>query len=151
MDHQHEKKSLQQALKDAGIKTTQQRLRVLDVLEHTQTPRSVPELMQDLPEDTLSTLYRTLDLFVQKGLALRSMPTGGTMACYERNRHQHKHYAVCLGCRKMINIKHCPIADAVPELGEAGFTIMGHELEIVGYCQSCTHAGGITAAPHTHG
>lgn len=132
--------SLKQALKEADIKTTQQRIRILAALEAAQLPRSVPELMADLGGETLSTVYRTLDLFVQKGLALRSLPTGQSMAYYERNRHQHRHYAICLGCRKMVNIRHCPIADAVPELGEAGFTIVGHELEIVGYCRDCSAA-----------
>lgn len=137
INKQTDKQDIQQALKQAGIQATQQRIRILAALEDAPLPCSVVELMQALSQDTLSTVYRTLDLFVQKGLALRSFPTGETMAYYQRNRHHHRHYAVCLGCRKMLDIRQCPIPATVPELGEAGFTIVGHELEIVGYCKQC--------------
>lgn len=127
------------ALREHGIKATRPRIRILAALDAADTPLSVPEIQARLEEDSgwISTLYRTLDLFTQKGLVVRSTPMGDGLNYYQRNRHQHTHYAVCLSCRRMIDLQHCPIQDLVPELGESGFTVIGHHLEITGYCSDC--------------
>ena len=82
----------------AGIKKTRQRQGVLSVLEHAQAPLSATDICAKL-ESTgenpwLSTVYRVLELFVEKGVVLKTSVMNNEMAVYELNRYTHKHYAV---------------------------------------------------------
>ncbi len=59
------------------------------------------------------------------------------MAVYELNRFEHKHYAVCMSCRKIIAMDNCPMETFIPKLEDENFHVMGHNLEIFGYCKDC--------------
>ncbi|MPN45848.1 hypothetical protein SDC9_193423 [bioreactor metagenome] len=61
------------------------------------------------------------------------------MAVYEINHPKHKHYAVCINCHKIIKMDNCPMENFTPELEENGFRVVGHNLEIYGYCKDCDH------------
>jgi Fur family ferric uptake transcriptional regulator len=85
----------------------------------------------------MSTIYRTLDFFIAKGLVTRSAVTENQMALYELTPKQHRHYAICTNCHKMIPLQDCPLETISPELAAQGFAITGHHLEIYGLCQAC--------------
>jgi len=86
----------------------------------------------------LSTVYRILELFVKKGVAIKTNVMNNEMAVYELNRFKHKHYAVCLNCHKIIVMDNCPMDTFIPQLEEKGFHIMGHNLEVFGLCKDCS-------------
>ena len=46
----------------------------------------------------ISTVYRILELFVKKGVVIKTNVMNNEMAVYELNRFKHKHYAVCMNC-----------------------------------------------------
>lgn len=121
----------------AGLKRTRQRQCVLSVLEHASSALSVPEIYSRIQEERnmicLSTIYRILDSFMKKGVAIRISPMNSSMAVYELNRFQHKHYAVCMGCRKMFPIS---LEHLLPKV-DNDFHVLGHNLEIYGYCKHC--------------
>ena len=85
----------------------------------------------------MSTIYRILELFVSKGLVTKTSFMDSDMAIYALNRHQHKHYAVCLNCHKIIELENCPMDTFVPELDESDFHVVGHKVELYGYCKNC--------------
>ncbi|WP_294856064.1 Fur family transcriptional regulator [Oscillibacter sp.] len=125
----------------AGVKRTRQRESVLAVLEHSDKPLSAAEICSKIEMDGdtvwMSTVYRVLELFVEKGVALKTTVLNNEMAVYELNRFQHKHYAVCMKCRKIIPMGNCPMENFTPMLAEEGFQIVGHNLEVFGYCRDC--------------
>jgi Fur family ferric uptake transcriptional regulator len=125
----------------AGVKKTRQRVCVLSVLERAGSPLSAAEIYRQLEQDSspgwLSTVYRILELFVQKGVVLKTTVLDGEMAVYELNRNQHKHYAVCVNCHKMIQLDCCPLEKYCPEVENGEFRILGHKVEMYGYCKEC--------------
>lgn len=122
-----------------GVKKTRQRRCVLSVLKNTDTPLTAAELYGRTGKDagSLSTIYRILELFTQKGLAVRTFILDSDAALYELDRHDHKHYAVCMVCHKIIAVKNCPMEAFTPDVKEDNFHVMGHKLELQGICGEC--------------
>ena len=125
-----------------GIKKTKQREHILFILENSDKPLGATEIFSQIADDGdsawLSTVYRTLDLFVKHGIINKINVMNSEIAIYELNRLKHKHYAVCLNCHKIISMNNCPMTEFDPKLEESDFQIMGHNLEIYGLCKDCT-------------
>lgn len=124
-----------------GIKRTRQREGVLSVLEGSVKPMSAADICSELEKGGnaawMSTVYRVLELFVKKGLVVKTGMMNNEMAVYELNRFKHKHYAVCMRCHKIIAMDNCPMEKFIPKLEDEDFHVMGHNLEIFGFCKDC--------------
>ncbi len=124
-----------------GVKKTKPRACVLSVLEHAESPLSAMDIYSRIEKDTstvwLSTIYRILELFVEKGVVVKTTVMNNEMAIYELNHYQHKHYAVCVSCRKIVAMNNCPMEKFVPKLADNGFHVLGHKVEMYGYCKEC--------------
>ncbi len=124
-----------------GIKKTRQRESVLSILQRSEKPLSASDICSKIEKSGetawLSTVYRVLDIFIKKGVVIKTNAMNNEMAVYELNRHKDKHYAVCINCRKMIAIYNCPMEKFVPKLEEDGFHMIGHNLEVYGFCKDC--------------
>jgi Fur family ferric uptake transcriptional regulator len=124
-----------------GIKRTRQRESILSILESSGKPLSATDICSEMEGSGhsawLSTVYRVLELFVKKGVVIKTNVMNNEMAVYELNRFKHKHYAVCINCHKMITMDVCPLEKFIPKLEEEDFHVMGHNLEVFGYCKDC--------------
>lgn len=124
-----------------GIKRTQQRESVLSILEGALEPLSVTEIYSKMEEEGktvwMSTVYRALEVFVKNNIVIKTNMLNSEMVVYELNRFEHKHYAVCISCHKMISMDNCPMDKFIPQLKDEDFKVMGHNLEIFGYCKDC--------------
>ncbi|HEX3018132.1 MAG TPA: transcriptional repressor [Caproicibacter sp.] len=129
-------------LKKCGLKSTRRRGDVLQILEASSSPVTAEKIFLELKEKniniSLSTVYRILDVLVEKEIVLKMNSTENDSAMFELNRRIHRHYLVCLGCRKMIPVENCPLNGLEKRLEqETGFQVTGHSLEIYGYCSDC--------------
>ncbi|MEI6101680.1 MAG: transcriptional repressor [Eubacteriales bacterium] len=122
-----------------GIKKTKQRECVLAMLQSAELPLTAIDIYNRLEQDgvPLSTIYRILETFTERGIAAKIGVMENGMAVYELKRHEHRHYAFCMACHKMIVIENCPMEVFTPELSENNFHVLGHKLEIYGYCGEC--------------
>ncbi len=131
----------QQTKWPAGIKRTKQREGVLFVLENSIQPLSATEICAKMETGGdsawLSTVYRILEVFVNKGIVKKTNILNNEMAVYELSRNNHKHYAVCMNCHKVIAMDHCPLEGFTLQLNDKDFHVMGHNLEIYGLCKDC--------------
>jgi len=129
-----------------GVKRTKQRESVIAVLQNAEKPLSAMEIcaaIGKLEGDSsvwLSTVYRVLELFVKKDFVIKTSLMNSDMALYELNRLQHKHYAVCVNCHKIIALDSCPMENVIPHLEGGAFQVMGHKLEVFGLCKKCSLA-----------
>lgn len=129
-------------LKNSGLKKTRRREDVLRVLEGSDRPLTAEEIFLALKEQgadiSLSTVYRVVDVLLEKEIVRKAGSDGNGRAVFELNRSVHRHYLVCLGCHKMIPMDGCPLGDLEKRLErDTGFSVTGHSLEIYGYCREC--------------
>ncbi|MFG6358008.1 MAG: transcriptional repressor [Acetatifactor sp.] len=129
----------------AGIKWTRQRKDVYQVLLGAREPLSAIQIYKRLGESAgetgyaVSTIYRILAAFEERGLLVRSSWMGDDTILYELDRGDHTHYALCLGCHKRVPLESCPFEHMharLPQL-QGDFEITGHKLELYGYCKEC--------------
>lgn len=129
-------------LKYNGLKNTKQRTAILEILENSNQPISAEQIYFELIEKkisvSLSTVYRAVEIMVSKELVTKLSISGDNKALFELNRMIHKHYLVCLGCKKILAINHCALENYEEALAkETNFMIVGHKLDIYGYCPEC--------------
>jgi Fur family transcriptional regulator, ferric uptake regulator len=125
-----------------GIRNTIPRKLVYAVLEDADLPISAEQVYWKLKEAvasvSLSTVYRILEIFVEKRLVLKSSMPEDNKAMFELNRPTHQHHLLCLACRKMLTVDGCPLDVYEHELEHTTkFHVTGHRLEILGYCETC--------------
>ncbi|OPZ88499.1 MAG: Zinc-specific metallo-regulatory protein [Firmicutes bacterium ADurb.Bin419] len=134
-------------LNDKGIKFTNQRNITFNVLQQADLPITAEQVFMRLKEVdstiSLSTVYRILDMFVSKGLVLKSNISDDNKAMFELNRMEHKHHLICIGCKKITVIDNCPLEVYEKTLEQkTKYQITAHKLEIFGFCQLCQAKGG---------
>lgn len=127
---------------DQGIKSTKQRNLIYDILDKSDNPVSAEQIftkLKDLdPSVNMSTVYRVLEVFVLKGLVLKSNIIGSNSAGYELNKIEHNHHLICLKCNKTVPLNQCPLKKLEEAIQDkTDFVITGHNLELFGYCPEC--------------
>ncbi len=129
-------------LKRNGLKNTKHRTMILDILKKSSQPISAEQLFEEMLvrkiSINLSTVYRTLDTLCDKNLLIKLNVKGDNRTLFEFNHMIHRHHLICLGCKKILAIEHCPLEGYEKVLAnETNFTIEGHNLNIYGYCPNC--------------
>lgn len=131
-------------IKNAGIRLTPQREEIFRIFSDNNNKHlSAFDIYKILQEDNktigISTIYRTLDLFVEKNIIIKR-DFDYESARYEfvhREKEQHYHL-ICEKCGKIIEIEDflpSNITEKVME--EKGFQLNRLCLKIYGYCKKC--------------
>lgn len=126
----------------SGIKNTRQRQQLYSTMAQADGPRTADQLYQTICQTdqtmNLSTIYRILETFVDKGLIEKSFTSFDNKTAYEIHIAEHKHYLICTSCKRIEPLKCCPISSYEKELAQKmNYDITGHKLEIYGICPSC--------------
>lgn len=134
-------------LKRSGLKNTRQRIAILDILAHSDQPLAAGEVFFELKEKdipaNLSTVYRTLEILADKDLVTKLNISAESRTLFEYNSTVHRHYLICLGCKKILAINSCPLEDYEQSLAkETDYMIVRHKLNIYGYCPECKKGFG---------
>lgn len=127
------------ALKQAGLKATLPRLRILEVfqtmaLRHLSAEDVYRALLADRTDIGLATVYRVLAQLEQAGLLKRSN-IQSDKAIYELDDGQHHDHLVCLDCGKVEEFKDDGIERRQNEIAqERGFRLQEHALSLYATC-----------------
>jgi Fe2+ or Zn2+ uptake regulation protein len=123
----------------SGLKKTKQRLIVRELLDEAKSPLSAASLYEKAlakgEKIAFSTVYRILEVFVNCGIAEQINVSGSEFALYEKKHTEHRHYAICIECERLILLKECPLEHFSPVPSD--FTILEHRLEVSGICADC--------------
>ncbi len=129
-------------LKQRGLKQTSQRNLILDSFLGSSRHMSADELHDIIrkknPRIGFSTVYRTLRLFTECGIA-REVNFGDGRARFERgfDKSQHGHL-VCTGCGKTEEFATDTFQKSIKQIASKhGFKSEGHRFEIYGLCKKC--------------
>ena len=124
------------------LKITRQRRAVLKAFTECENHVSTEELynMVSLAESKigLATVYRTLALLTESGLA-SELDFGDGQKRYEhRYMHSHHDHMICTECGKIIEFNH-PLIEKFQEKVAADnkFIITSHKLDLLGLCNEC--------------
>ena len=123
------------SLKKTGLKATLQRLKIMDIFEHSKqkhlSAEDIYKLMIGSNEEIgLATIYRVLTQFEQVGLLIRHHFEGGK-AVYELNEKSHHDHIVCLQCGHVTEFVNEEIEKLQTKVAEEhGFKIIEHSLII---------------------
>lgn len=128
---------IKQMLAEANLKQTKQRIAVLEVLNASNKPLTAQEIYDSTNDISLATVYRILEQLCKKAIVIKNAIMDSQTASYELDRHEHKHYAVCLGCKGIVVMDDCPLENFHPEVTDNGFKVTGHKIEVYGYCKDC--------------
>jgi Fur family ferric uptake transcriptional regulator len=126
-------------LRDAGLKVTLPRLKILEMLEHSATKHlSAEEIYRhllDQGEDIgLATVYRVLTQFEAAGLVIRHHFEGGH-AVFEMQQPAHHDHIVCMRCGRVDEFVDDVIEKRQREKAkELGYKLAEHSLIMYGQC-----------------
>ena len=129
-------------IKQAGLKVTLPRVKILNVLEtsgkrHLSAEDVYKTLLTNGEEIGLATVYRVLTQFEGAGLVCRHHFEGG-QSVFELNRGVHHDHLVCVKCGKVAEFLEATIEERQRAIArEHGFTLEDHSLVIYGMCADC--------------
>jgi len=134
---------LKRVLKEKKLKYTLQREIILRALFSHSGHHSPEELLQLIREEFpevnvgIATLYRTLALFEEAGLA-ESLSFGKEGKRYEIGHKHHHDHLVCIECNKIIEFHDELIEQRQLEVAkEFRFKMLNHTMNIIGICSEC--------------
>jgi Fur family transcriptional regulator, ferric uptake regulator len=134
-------------LRRIGQRYTRGRRSLVDVLAGTDRPLTLPDILGISPSLPQSSVYRNLAVLEQAGVVHR-VATAGEFSRYElaEDLTEHHHHLVCVSCGSVADVVvprrvEEAVQRAAAELADnAGFTLAGHRLDLVGRCAACSSA-----------
>ncbi|WP_248884703.1 ferric iron uptake transcriptional regulator [Acidithiobacillus acidisediminis] len=133
-------------LKRAGLKATLPRLRILQILEASDTRHLTAEevyrqLLDAGEEVGLATVYRVMTQFEMAGL-VRRHHFEGDRAVFELNESGHHDHMVCTACGKVLEFYDQTLETRQLQIAaERGFHITDHSLSLYGTCKGMQERG----------
>jgi Fur family ferric uptake transcriptional regulator len=140
MDFEPQRAALASYLNGMGLKHTKQRdlilVSFLESNQHISAEQLYQVVRSENPSVGFTTVYRTLKLLVDAGLAQERHFDDG-LTRYEVE-HAHHDHLVCLMCGKIIEFESDEIENAQERIAAGyGFKIVRHRHELYGNCSDC--------------
>ncbi|HXG30035.1 MAG TPA: transcriptional repressor [Thermodesulfobacteriota bacterium] len=148
------KKALEEFIAKKRLKSTKQRDIIFDEFfnylgQHVTVEDLYEKIKRSHPRIGYATIYRTLKLFKECGLAFeRNFGDGRTRYEPVKFEGEHHDHLICVGCGKIIEFANNQIESCSKQVARLnGFEVVNHKLELYGYCSSCREGGSVN--PHT--
>ena len=145
-DHSHALPAGDAVLRARGRRLTRQRRVIWEALaaepdRHLSVAEVTERVRAQVPSVTPSTVYRTLDVLVEEGLALRT-DLGGDRVFYEPAREHPHHHVVCERCGAVRHIHDDALGDLRARVEDrTGYALAPREITLFGTCPDCRGAG----------
>ncbi len=140
------KQTFRDYLSQQGLKSTRQREIILDEFlrcdSHLSTEDLYLKLRKKHPGIGYATVYRTLKIFSECGIAeTRNFGDGQTR--YESTTcEEHHDHLICKDCGAIIEFEDPRIEQLQEQVAKGhGFIMVSHRLEIFGRCTKCQNKG----------
>ena len=124
------------------IRVTRTSEQVLLLLQQSRCPVTVDDLYIKLRgmgiNSNISTVYRVIERFWEKGLINKHAYMADGKNLYELAGEEHHHYFRCLQCGRLWAVDTCPMEEFIREWSHRSkVQVTGHKLELSGYCEKC--------------
>lgn len=134
--------SLNERVRRAGMKLTQQRGQLLKILLNHPEPISADEIFKKFNPRSegmdLVTIYRILKKFEEAGLVTR-LEFGDGVARFELTLESghHHHHVICRVCQKVEPLHICDLEQHLKLVESMGYSQLSHRLDFFGVCSRC--------------
>lgn len=137
-----EQQVLEDYISQHNLKITKQRRAVLEAFLSSEDHVSAEELYKLVtekePKIGLATVYRTLNLLTQSGLAVELDFGDGQKRYEHKYMHSHHDHMICTECGKIIEFQHPMIEKLQEEIAKRhDFQMTSHKLDMFGLCSEC--------------
>ncbi len=129
-------------LQGRKLKLTPHRQLILDLFLNHEGHRSVEDIYRTVrakdPRVGYTTVYRTMKLLSDCGLAREIDLDDGVMRYEHLYNHEHHDHMICMRCGKSIEFYDPDIEALQDEASDhLDFKVMDHKLQIYGLCADC--------------
>ncbi len=139
----HNKSDFIASLKKHGLKVTDSRVAILNVLQHTDELLTADEIFDRVNRTVKSdraTVYRTVSTYAQVGL-IEAVQLKDSSIRYEiAHKYDHHHHAVCTTCGVVEHIADESVEEVLRRMTKKLKKFSGvdeHALEFFGTCKKC--------------
>ncbi len=138
----HKLRRFQQHLARSGLKATRQRELIARAFFATNTHISAEALYRRVSGRDhrigLVTVYRTLKLLKEAGLAHERQFGEGRALFEHASSERHHDHMICTDCGKITEFENCEIEALQEQVARRfAFTLQYHKLELYGFCRDC--------------
>jgi Fur family ferric uptake transcriptional regulator len=131
-----------QWIKEQGLKATSQREDIAQVFFALKRHISVEELYSEVrqvnPRVGYATVYRTMKLLKECGLAAERHFADGQARFEIVEAERHHDHIICERCGRIVEFVHPQIEQLQEKVAQRfGFLATMHKMEIYGICQEC--------------
>jgi len=107
------------------------------VTNHPSAETVFTELKQEIPDLSMGTVYRNLNLFKQQGLAVIVATVKGVER-FDGNTDPHVHF-ICTECDAVIDLMDMEVPESLKEIAQncCGGNVTDCQLTFTGQCKTC--------------
>jgi len=125
-----------------GLRSTEQRRLVTEMFFTSSDHLSIEDLLEQVrleePKIGYATVYRTLKLLKDCGLAFERHFGDGVSRYEVAWADEHHDHMICLECEKIVEFEDEAIEDLQHKVAaRLGFKLVRHKLELYGLCTDC--------------
>jgi len=118
---------------------TIQRRKIISALEsmgtHVTAEMVYASLHSDMPDLSLSTVYRNLKTLSRQGQVSVSDMDGNLV--FETIGQTPHHHLICLGCHSILELDHDMVDTLFKQIEQNGFKVTTSHLVLYGFCSRC--------------
>lgn len=136
-------KAYDEYCKDAGLRASEPRRYVLEIIGNAKKPATAYEILDALGQKIKSpkppTVYRALESLSEHGFIHRIESLNAYIACDETHRHQGSQFMICDQCGRVEEIHLCSVPESLQkQAASKDFGIAYWNVELHGTCAQCT-------------
>jgi Fur family ferric uptake transcriptional regulator len=133
---------LTEYLAGQGLKSTSQRDQILRIFleagRHVSAEELYARVKKAYPGIDYATVYRTLKLLAEAGLAEERRFEDGVTLFEYKNTDAHHYHLICTRCGAIIEFENERIEALQHDVArQKGFKVQNHKLELYGLCAAC--------------
>ena len=140
-------------LRTNGLKVTNQRIAILEVLnnrpgQHLTAEEIYDCVREEYPDIGLATVYRTIQLLSELNLIDKLNLDDGYVRYeigaknHEDSSHHH-HHLICLECGSVYAFQDDLLENLEDRIKDTlGFEVLDHEVKLYGHCKECINHKG---------
>ncbi|TAH68018.1 MAG: transcriptional repressor [Anaerolineaceae bacterium] len=140
-------------LRTNGLKVTNQRIAILEVLnnrpgKHLTAEEIYDYVRKEYPDIGLATVYRTIQLLSELNLIDKLNLDDGYVryeigAKNQEDSSHHHHHLICLECGNIYAFQDDLLENLENRIKETlGFEVLDHEVKLYGHCKECVNQEG---------